>query len=928
MKHSLVFAMAIVLLGACSTKEIDIQTPVQDDVVFYASFEQPFEDGTRVYANENLLLRWTADDRVSIFNKLTYNQEYKFSGQTGANAGGFKKVDNDEFVTGNAISHVVSVYPYLETTEIAEDEVISLTLPAEQFYAENTFGLGANTMVSVSENNALQYKNVGGYLMFKLYGEGVNVSSITLKGNNGEKLAGNASVTMPLDGVPSVIMAANATTEITLSCTTPVQLGATEDNCTQFWFVVSPVAFSKGLTITVKDVSGGLFEKSTSKSIIVERNRISKMSPMEVEISEPDPEGVVDLGLSVKWATCNLGATKPEELGNEYQWGDPTPKSTYVDWSNYIWCNGDDHSLTKYCCDSNYGFNGFVDNKVFLDPEDDAAAMSLGGKWRMPTIEEVKELTDNCSWEWVNNSDMKGLYAISKINGKRLFFPIGPYTYWEEYLSSTLYADHTYYKYQDLQINSLCLYVDGDDEFQKGWVGLAGRASKSFVRPVYGERATVPVSNITLSKTELSIPVDRTKTLVATVLPENASDKTVLWSSDNSSIATVSAGEVTGISTGKCTITATSHDGGLMATCQVTVVPKSDPSFYSSTDYSKDGEVVLLHKATVGKGVNLILLGDGFVDTDMVEGGKYDQKMTAAMEQFFSYEPYKSFKDHFNLYYVRIVSVNSVYRSEQSVRTLSYEQDGKIYYRTSLCYDYAANVPNPNNQPSKIAVLFNINSTLARSFCSMQLATGNACCFIVGTEENIINHELGGHGFAFLADEYVEYSGTFSEQSLLDQRYENYGYGANVDYHNTPSTIRWSKLLNDSRYAQEKLGLYEGAYLYPYGIYRPTENSVMRNNYSSTGKAFNAPSREQIYKTIMKYSEGSSWNYDYEEFVAIDEAGRNQAVQVFNSSSSSSVVAKRQAQKRQNDNHMPPVIVEGDIKEIGVDKDGNITLIR
>ncbi len=928
MKRYIVFALAIALLGACSTKEIDIQTPVQDDVVFYASFEQPTDISTKVYANEDLLLRWTADDRVSIFNKLTYNQEYKFTGQTGANAGGFKKVDNDEFVTGNTLSHVVSVYPYQEATSISEEEVISLTLPAEQVYAENTFGLGANTMVSVSEDNVLQYKNVGGYLMLKLYGEGVSVSSITLKGNNGEKLAGKATVTMPLGGVPSVALSSDATTELTLTCTTSVQLGATEENCKQFWFVVPPMTFNKGFTITLNDVSGGVIEKSTAKSIIIERNKLLKMSPVEIEITEPEPEGIVDLGLSVKWATCNLGATKPGELGNEYQWGDPAPKSTNVDWSNYIWCNGDDHSLTKYCCDSNFGLNGFVDNKVVLDQEDDAAFVALGGKWRMPTIEEVKELTDNCSWECVNNSDMKGLYAISKINGNRLFFPIGPYSYWAIYLSSSLYADHTYYKYQDLQINDLCLYLSADEYLQKGWVAVGGRAQKSFIRPVYGRKTSVPVSGVSINKTELSIPVGRTKTIEATVLPENATDKTVLWSSDNPGIAAVNAGEVTGISVGNCIITATSHDGGLVATCRVSVVPKSDPSFYSSTDFSKDGEIVLLHEATVGKGVNLILLGDGFVDTDMSSGGNYERKMIEEMNHLFSYEPYLTFKNRFNVYCVKVVSTNKEYNSEQSDRAFSYELDGNVYFRRSLGYEYAERVPNPYNQPLKIAVIFNINRYFARSFCNMELFSGNCLAFILDVDEGIVPHELGGHGFAFLADEYEEYSGSFSDQASLDQQYNSYGFGANVDWRNDVNTVKWSRFITDNRYSMENIGLYEGAYLYPSGIYRPTFNSMMRNHYISSGKAFNAPSREQIYKTIMRYSEGSSWSYDYEEFVAIDDAGRNQASSAFNSANHAPSKYKQKEERGFVDTHMPPVILDRPVKEICVDPKGKVTLIQ
>ena len=270
-------------MASCSIQEENIKAPVPDDIIFYASFEQPSK-GTRVYANENLYLRWTADDRVSIFNKLTYNQEYKFPGETGANSGGFKKVDGDEFITGNSIPHIVSVYPYLESTCISEDEVLTVTFPAEQHYAENTFGLGANTMVSVSENNVLQYKNVVGYLILKLYGEGISVSSITLKGNNGEKLAGKASVTIPLDGVPTATMKDDAITEITLSCDSAIQLGATAEESTQFWFAVPPVEFKDGFTVIVSGPFCYL-EQSTGKDLTIERNRVSKMSPIEVEFS-------------------------------------------------------------------------------------------------------------------------------------------------------------------------------------------------------------------------------------------------------------------------------------------------------------------------------------------------------------------------------------------------------------------------------------------------------------------------------------------------------------------------------------------------------------------------------------------------------------------------------------------------------------------
>ncbi|MDD6641134.1 MAG: hypothetical protein PUE55_00840 [Bacteroidales bacterium] len=129
----------------------------------------------------------------------------------------------------------------------------------------------------------------------------------------------------------------------------------------------------------------------------------------------------VDLGLSVKWATCNMGATKPEEYGDYYAWGETEPKD-YYDWSTYKWCNDDYGTLTKYCTSSEYGT---VDNKTTLDPEDDAARANWGGSWRMPTDGEWAELLDECIWEWKNayKGTTAGYLVTSKINGNSIFLP-------------------------------------------------------------------------------------------------------------------------------------------------------------------------------------------------------------------------------------------------------------------------------------------------------------------------------------------------------------------------------------------------------------------------------------------------------------------------------------------------------------------------
>ena len=274
--------MAAALVASCSIQEANFISPT-DRTVFHASLEQPAGEGTRVYVNGDLQLCWTADDRVAVFNKTTVNQQYKYLGATGDSEGDFEPVGSSSG-TGSSLANVVAVYPYQEAAAITGDGVVSLTLPAAQAYVADSFGPGANAMVSVTADNTLLFKNACGYLRLSLYGEGVTVSTITLTGKKGEKIAGKATVTMPLGGVPTVAMADDATTSITLTCAEPVALGATAAESVDFWFVVPPVTFSEGFTVTV---NGDAFQKATDKSVTITRNHLSKMAPVEVSTVVP-----------------------------------------------------------------------------------------------------------------------------------------------------------------------------------------------------------------------------------------------------------------------------------------------------------------------------------------------------------------------------------------------------------------------------------------------------------------------------------------------------------------------------------------------------------------------------------------------------------------------------------------------------------------
>ena len=140
----------------------------------------------------------------------------------------------------------------------------------------------------------------------------------------------------------------------------------------------------------------------------------------------PDSHEYVDLGLpsGTLWATCNVGASAPEEFGDYFAWGETEPKVKYSE-SNYKWFGGTwynySRSITKYCTNSEYGYKGFVDNKTELDAEDDAAYVNWGPAWRMPSLEQIQELSD-CHGQWTKRNGVNGV-LITGPNGNTLFLP-------------------------------------------------------------------------------------------------------------------------------------------------------------------------------------------------------------------------------------------------------------------------------------------------------------------------------------------------------------------------------------------------------------------------------------------------------------------------------------------------------------------------
>lgn len=276
---------------SCSVKEIDrrdISVPDSDGVFHVTIGEQP---GTKVYLGEDLHVLWNADDHISIFNRKTLNREYRFDGKDGDDSGSVSPLGDDG--DGSTLRQVFAVYPYQASTGISTSGTITYTLPAEQVYRKDSFGAGANVMVSAADSDNLLFKNACGYLSFKFFGEDLSgkvysVSSVTLKSNKGELLSGPCTITVS-GGIPALTMSEGGSDQLTLTCESPVDLGPTASSAAQFIFVLPPVTLAEGFTVTVTTSDGESFEMSSTKQRVIGRSAITRMKVVGLE-TEPDPD--------------------------------------------------------------------------------------------------------------------------------------------------------------------------------------------------------------------------------------------------------------------------------------------------------------------------------------------------------------------------------------------------------------------------------------------------------------------------------------------------------------------------------------------------------------------------------------------------------------------------------------------------------------
>ena len=564
-------ALSALSLYSCNVQEVNVESSSHFDsqLVLIASREDVAPD-TKSIRLEDGSTWWNAAEEISVFYGSGTNGGSRFTSQNS------EPQDIVEFSGSVQMSgsgkDFWALYPYSQMNECDGASIITV-IPNIQTGSKGNFSDNVFPAIAKSNSLSLAFWNICGGVRFSVSRN--DITSLTIKGNKGESLAGKVKIAWGDNGKPLVSEVIEASDEITISAPDG---GAFEPG--SYYYITSiPTELSDGFSITLStDSANGIVVSDKAQTI--KRSVFGTLKKIDTYVSEwqsdtNSPEAI-DLGLSVKWASCNIGASKPEEAGDFYAWGELEPKE-YYSWSNYKYGNSSTF-LTKY---NTVSSRGVVDNKTTLDPEDDVAYVLFGGNWRMPTYDEFAELinTDNCEWTWTEINNVPGYLVTSKVPGfvgNTIFLPAAggfwDYNlvakgtegrYWPSTLSQLSY-DATYCAYS-LDLGPSYVYIR--DSFRS-----LGRT----IRPVYGESSNnkpILVSSIILDNTSLNLYEGDSYQLNATVSPSDATNPALKWTSSDESVSKVSdSGVVSALSQGTCMIYAEATDGsGIKASCNLSV---------------------------------------------------------------------------------------------------------------------------------------------------------------------------------------------------------------------------------------------------------------------------------------------------------------------------------------------------------------------
>ena len=291
-----------------------------------------------------------------------------------------------------------------------------------------------------------------------------------------------------------------------------------------------------------------------------------------------------------------------------------------------------------------------------------------------------------------------------------------------------------------------------------------------------------------------------------------------------------------------------------------------------------DGDVLTAQRATKGAGVDLVFMGDCFDAKDIAEG-KYLDAMNEAIGYFFAVEPYKTYRDYFNVYTVFGLSPDSGVGDVNTIRDAKFGSAyalGGITPDESVCFEYACKAPTVTQDKIGRTLVTLIENTEDYGGITYMWGDGSAiaCCPMSRDVypydfRGLVQHEAGGHGFGKLGDEYIYHNAFIQTCPCLCCPHvkefndnKSRGWFENLSLTGNMYDVPWSHFIFDPQYSN-LVDIYEGGYMHMRGVFRSEPNSCMNNNVPY----FSAISREAIVKRMKEYA-GES--YSFEEFKAHD----------------------------------------------------------
>ena len=811
------FLLGMVLAAGCSKKE-DMPDAGDQSMVFHAAMES---GGTRtVLGNgdsetDSHPVLWTPGDCIWV-STASASGKYVYNGSENTEYADF----GGSLLTG---SMYYSLYPY--GTARMRDGILSFEMPSVQYYSPLSFGPEASPMVARSTGTDLYFQNLCGLLKLNLIGD-ASITSISFRAEdtygNKIKVSGPAVVDMDYTSEPVLVMDTDtdAGTTVTLDCGNGVMLDPTAG--TSFYIALPPGTYDV-FTLIITDSNGDTMEQQ-GRSLTINRSRVKPTADLLFKGSQegnPDREALMAF----------YNATDGPNWNDNTNWGTDEPLDTW-------------YGITT-------GYDGRVTS---IELSDNGLSGNAGNTLAPLTYMQTLACDHNC----LTGLDLRGNQNLG------------------ESVNIGMQMDQNY-EYTSLVVFLTDLQMESWDNIWSGSGSNGYVVALSYSVPIYtfNEYLNLPAEGGEFTLDVAFMEEDYIVSALPSWIHENGRSTngnidTYLFSADdNSTLGNLPRSGAIGFST---------SDGRY--TCQATIQQKG--GIYESTDYSADGTVVTLQTATVGNGIDIVLMGDAYSDR-LIADGTYRSVMENTMEQFFSEEPYSSFRDYFNVYMVNVVSPNEGYVTGGVTALETYFGEGtSVGGNDQKAMDYALGAIDASRMDEALIVVM-MNRDYYAGTCWMYFPSegdyGNGLSIAyfptssdTETFRGLILHEAGGHGFTKLADEYAyEAMGEIPSTEITNcQTLWEFGWYKNIDFTSSPEHVNWTVFLSDGRYQYDGLGVFEGGFTYWTGVWRPTENSIMRHN---TG-GFNAPSRECIYIRIHKLAYGESWQYDYEEFVEYDAVNR------------------------------------------------------